>query len=250
MRRWSFVPAAVLLVSAAVAQAPDYEGLIALRTSDGFQRALDAAKAESALNPDDGIPYGVIALIYANGGDYLGMGSDAGALKEEALSQALKLAPTAPFTRAAYGLIRMSEDSSNAERSLAQCVDDSPGFLECYNLYGDLLRKTGRTEQAHSVYQSALARWPQDGELRVSLALLLQETGQSQAALELLDDLVQEQPVFARGHWHLATLLYETGGNVSRARAAAKRALDLDPLIWNGTALLRLLEEPNGEKSN
>ena len=135
----------------------------------------------------------------------------------------------------------MFNDPARAERELITCIDEQPGFLECYNLYGDMLRKTGRPEKAREIYRRALDRWPRDGELLVSNALLLQQVGQVAAALEVLKSLTHEQPGFARGHWHLAVMLYESGGNREIALREAKSALKLDPLIWNGGKLLEML---------
>lgn len=229
--------------SSVIAQVLDYDSMIALRTSAGFRAALEAAKEELARDPNDGIAYAVSALVYANGADYLGMGAEAAQLKKHALSAALRLAPTSPYTRAAYGLIHLTDDTAKAERYLQRCIDENPEFLECYNVYGDLLRKTGRVEEAQSVYEAALERWPRDGELRISLALLFQESGNPRQGLQILERLVNEQAGFARGHWHLAAMLYETEGNLKRARRAAERAIELDPVIWNADTLLRLISE-------
>jgi hypothetical protein len=43
-------------------------------------------------------------------------------------------------------------------------------------------------------------------------------------------------------------MLYETGGDRARAREAAVRALELDPLIWNGSRLLRLLDATTDDR--
>jgi tetratricopeptide (TPR) repeat protein len=227
----------------ACAKEPDYQRLFSLRTSQGFAGALQAAQERLEANPDDGTAWATAALVYANGGDYLGMGSEAGELEEHALLRAMELSPHSPFTRAAFGLVRRSTDPGEAELQLRRCIDDTPEFLECHNVYGDLLRKAGRPADAENVYLNALTRWPSDGELRISYALQLQEVGEAERGLEMLRTLVSEQPDFARGHWHLATMLYETEGDRAGARRAAIRALELDPLIWNGERFLSLLGE-------
>jgi tetratricopeptide (TPR) repeat protein len=247
-RRWIFAALAMLLSVSLSAQQPDYEATIALRTSRGFRAALEAAAERLSSDSNDGVAHAVTAFVYANGGDYLAMGSEAAERKTAALREAIRWAPSAPFTRAARGLIRMTSDTNDAENALRQCLRDTPEFLECHNLYGDLLRKTGRPERAGEVYRSAIERWPNDGELQVSLALQLQETGASDQGVEILEALTETQPNFPRGHWHRATMLYETGGDRARAREAAVRALELDPLIWNGSLLLRLLDATTDDR--
>jgi len=241
MRRYVSL-ACVLLGASAGAQEPEYEALIALRSSAGFQAALQTAEARLSANARDGDAAGVRALVYANAVDYLAMDpAEAREKKLAALADAVRLAPDNPWTRAAYGLIHLSDDAASAERELAACVEEQPDFIECHNLYGDHLRKTGRTEMARNVYQDAMLRWPRDGELVVSYALLWQETREVPRALRLLEELTRRQPSFARGHWHLAVMLYETGGDRSRALREAMLALELDPLIWNGEKLLEML---------
>ena len=242
--KWLVAPliGTLLVTSAVRAQEPDYEGMFARRSSAGFSAALRAADARLSFDATDGTAAGVRALVYGNAVDYLAMGlAEAREAKYTALARAIDLAPESPWTRAAYGLIHLTDDTLAAERELATCVDEHPAFIECYNLYGDHLRKTGRHEQAGDIYRSAMQRWPGDGELLVSYALLLQETGNAAQAITLLDGLIQAQPSFARGHWHLAVMLYETGGDLARALRETKRALSLDPLIWNGEKLLEIL---------
>lgn len=231
-----------LASSCAHLQQPDYASMIALRSSSGFQRALDAANRQLSLDANDGTAAAVRALVYANGVDFLGMApSQAHTRKLRALAQAMRLARTNPWTRAAYGLIHQADDPSSAEDELMRCIAEHPDFLECYNLYGDLLRKTGREEEAGAVYRRALKRWPTDGELLVSYSLYLQETGQVAMAIAVLTNLTRQQPSYARGHWHLAVMLYQAGGDLGLVRREADRALALDPLIWNGKRLLKLL---------
>lgn len=225
-----------------LARRPDYEALFALRSSSGFKTALDAANAQLARNPKDATAAGVRALIYANGVDFLAMSNaQAREGKQKGLASARALSESGPWTRAAYGLIHMFDDPAAAEHELVSCIDEQPGFLECYNLYGDMLRKTGRPERAGEIYRRALARWPKDGELLIGNALVLQQVGQFDAALEALERLTHEQPAFARGHWHLAVMLHESGVNRATALREAQSALKLDPLIWNGRKLLEML---------
>jgi tetratricopeptide (TPR) repeat protein len=226
------------------AQHPDYEAMVSLRSSSGFKSALEAANAQLSRNAKDATAAGVRALVFANAVDFLGMpNAQARESRQKALASAREISESNPWTRAAYGLNHMFDDPAGAERELLACIESDPGFLECYNLYGDLLRKTERLEKAKEVYRRALDRWPRDGELLVSHALLLQQGGQVEAALKVLEDLTRVRPDFARGHWHLACIEYESGGDRAIALREAKAALALDPLIWNGRKLLEMLGE-------
>lgn len=232
------------VVTPALAQQPGYAGWIALRSSSGFSAALEAAEGQLSLDSSDATAAGVRALVYANAVDFLGMSNEqAREVKRKSLASALALSGTNPWTRAAFGLIHMFDEPEAAQRELEACIAANPDFLECYNLYGDTLRKTGQLEKAGNVYRRGLKRWPKDGELLTSNALLLQQEGQLDAALKVLRDLTRDQPGFARGHWHLASMLYETGGDRAIARREVHAALRLDPLIWHGKMLLDLLGE-------
>jgi len=229
--------------AAAKADSPDYAASIALRSSAGFVAALEQANAQLASSPADCDAPGVRALAYANGVDFMGMsGGEARTAKFEALALARRLAPARPWTRAAFGLIHMFDDPAAAADELNACIRETPGFLECYNLLGDLFRKSRRHAAAERIYRTGLSRWPNDGELLVSHALLLEAEGQPKKGIETLERLVAEQPAFPRGHWHLAVMIYDSGGDRNLVRMEAERALSLDPLIWHGREWMRILD--------
>jgi tetratricopeptide (TPR) repeat protein len=221
----------------------NYAASIALRSSQGFRAALDDADTQLKGSPGDCDAAGVRALVYANGVDFLAMsGRETRPAKYEALALALKVAPTNPWTRAAFGLIHMFDEPAAAEHELQVCIRESPGFLECYNLLGDLLRKQRRFVAGDRVYLAGLSRWPKDGELLVSYALSLEAQGHFTKGIEILNRVVVEQPTYPRGHWHLAVMMYETGGDRARIRKEAERALSIDPLIWHGREFISILD--------
>jgi Flp pilus assembly protein TadD len=215
------------------------------RSSDGMKNALYVADVLQRRKPDEGEAWAMKALVYGNAVDFgVVPAREAGISSRRALEKALFHAPQSPVTDAAYGLLMRQRDTATAEARLRRCIANEPDFPECHNLLGDLLRKTDRAEQAGSVYQEGLSRWPENGELHVSYALYLQETGRVEQALESLRKLVTEQPHYSRAHWHLAVMLYEEGRS-DEAREHAVRALELDPEIWNGELLLLELLKPD-----
>jgi len=194
------------------------------RTSRGMQDALYVVNERLLESSEDGEAWAMRALVYGNAVDYgVAPSYEAIPAARNSLDYALKYAPEANATRAAYGLLMRTKDTAGAEARLERCVADADipahwrprsdehAFAECHNLYGDLLRKTGRAEQAGDIYLEGLKRWPENGELHVSYALYLQETGRASEAIEYLREFVAEQSRFPRGHWHLAVMLYEEG---------------------------------------
>lgn len=215
------------------------------RSSGGMRNALKVADVLQRRNPDNGEAWAMKALVYGNAVDFGVVPAwEAGNSSRPALEKALFHAPQSPITDAAYGLLMRHRDTATAEARLRRCIANEPDFPECHNLLGDLLRKTSRAEQAGSVYQAGLARWPENGELHISHALYLQETGRVEQALESLRKLATEQPKYPRAHWHLAVMLYEEGRS-DEAREHAVRALELDPEIWNGELFLLELLKPD-----
>src|SRR5262245_44975546 len=75
MYRFAIPTCAAVIATSVQAQHPDYEAMIALRSSFGFQAALKAANAQLSPNPKDATAAGVRALVYANAVDFLGMPS-------------------------------------------------------------------------------------------------------------------------------------------------------------------------------
>lgn len=213
------------------------------RRSSDMKTALYLAHERIQKNHADGRAWAMRALVYGNAVDYgIAPAYEATPSARNSLRRALTYAPQLNETRAAYGLLMRNRDTEGAEDKLRQCIASEPEYAECHNLLGDLLRKTGRAEQAGEVYLEGLERWPNNGELHVSYALYLQETGRAPEAIDYLRQFVAEQPSFPRGHWHLAVMLYEKGGDLDEAREHAVKALEMDPKIWNGEKLLLELD--------
>jgi tetratricopeptide (TPR) repeat protein len=237
----------LLFATCAFARAPDFEALIALRTSEGFREVVRISEARLSENPEDGVAAGARAVAYGNAVDFMGMTTpaqmrSAATAKQMSLDLAMRTDPAGPWSRAAYGLIHMFDNTKRAEMELQSCIAEHPAFLECYNLYGVLLRKTGRLEEAGPVYLRGLQRQPSDGRLIIGYAIYLEESGRFKEAVRVLQNLVKESPSFARAHWHLATTLFDTGGDLVLARQEAVKALALDPLIWSGDRFLKIID--------
>jgi Flp pilus assembly protein TadD len=92
------------------------------------------------------------------------------------------------------------------------------------------------------VYLRGLQRQPNDGRLIIGYAIYLEQSGRFKEAVRVLKNLVRENPSFARAHWHLATTLFDTGGDLVLTRQEAVKALELDPLIWNGDRFLKIID--------
>ena len=75
----------------------------------------------------------------------------------------------------------------------------------------------GNTEQSYKEYTKAVELQPADADAKLGLAKTLIEMNQSDKALPLLEDTVQQEPTNATAHYRLATL-YRKLGRVDDAK--------------------------------
>lgn len=92
---------------------------------------------------------------------------------------------------------------------------------------GRALTALGRLEEAREAYEGALERFPDDPEILLEAAILIDQTGDPAGAVALLDRLIELSPSAAAfynralGRWHM--------GNVEGTVNDARRALGLQP---------------------
>jgi hypothetical protein len=111
LRLMPFAAFITAVAASAHAQHPDYEAMVAQRSSSGFQAALKGANAQLSLDPKDATAAGARTLVYANAVDFLGIpNAQARQEKQNALASARELSDSNPWARAAYGLIHMFDD--------------------------------------------------------------------------------------------------------------------------------------------
>lgn len=125
---------------------------------------------------------------------------------------------------AAYQAGQWSRAATIARGLLEQGRDDpAPWQGLCFSLVN--LKRGG---EALPLFQQAVARHPEDGDLLHGLGRLLREMGRLQAAAALLKRAVTSQP----GHvlaWHELALAWEALGELTLAEAAHRRFLALRP---------------------
>ena len=92
----------------------------------------------------------------------------------------------------------------------------------------ELLVQAGRAERALDEVDAALAAAPDDPRLLVVAAWVRLHLQRSAEALPLLEQVVGARPE-AGGAFHLLSVARQNTGDVPGARAAARRALELDP---------------------
>jgi len=96
---------------------------------------------------------------------------------------------------------------------------------------------TGDLEKAYALLRGLAA----DAEVQGALGLIHLRSGRTAMAVQLLESAVRADPASATRHLNLAAALL-AAGNLDRAKAEARRALDLEPLLQDAYVLLAEIE--------
>jgi tetratricopeptide (TPR) repeat protein len=107
----------------------------------------------------------------------------------------------------------------------AACGEKDPAAL---SKIGDLYVLTRQTDKALPFYRKVVQLRPSYPQIREKLAGCLIETGQTDAAIEVIEDLVEVNSLSISAYDQL-TQLYLKAGNQQKALATARQALLLEP---------------------
>ena len=107
----------------------------------------------------------------------------------------------------------------------AACGENDPAAL---SKIGDLYVLTRQTEKALPFYRKVVELKASYPQIREKLAGCLIETGQTDAAIEVIEDLVKVNPLSVAAYDQL-TQLYLKAGHLQKALASARQALLMEP---------------------
>jgi tetratricopeptide (TPR) repeat protein len=114
-----------------------------------------------------------------------------------------------------------------AERLYNQCLEYDPNHTECYRGLAVLLAETGRTDASFRLLEGWAARSPQLADPRIELARLLEETNNTQLASARLVEALAIDPHNSRALTALGRLR-EVSGDRAQALANYQRSLALN----------------------
>lgn len=117
-------------------------------------------------------------------------------------------------------------------KSLISKIKESGNHEEVY-LIADQLFQLGFLNEAKGLYEYLLSFYPNEGDLKVSMAEILIEMDQEEDAISLLDSIQQDDPEFPRALLILADL-YQMQGLVEVSEnklLQAKKLLPNEPII-------------------
>jgi Flp pilus assembly protein TadD/predicted Ser/Thr protein kinase len=136
-----------------------------------------------------------------------------------------------------------------AERQYKRAIDLDPHNPYPIREYADLLRITGRGEQARTEVERAIALAPHDPRLRVQRALLFYDVGRCQDALAEAQLALAERPGLAEALW-IAGLCQEREGRFAEAERTFRQVLDKSPADGRCLPALGHLYGRMGRKSD
>lgn len=167
---------------------------------------------------------------------------------------ALKHRPQSALLWMGMGLSQsMGENFEEAEKSLRRAIALDPKFTDPYVILGDVLEKTGKRDEALSIFADLIETHPDlyasyyyYGRLAVGMA-----ERDVDKIIEVLQTAVRLNPNFAEGFYELGRA-FERAGKLDEAIAAFKKSLDVNPRIFSNHYRLSLLYKKlgNGAQAN
>jgi tetratricopeptide (TPR) repeat protein len=119
------------------------------------------------------------------------------------------------------------EDLAQAERLYNQCLEYDPNHTECYRGLAVLLSETGRTDASFRLLEGWAARSPQLADPRIELARLLEEQHNPQVASARLVEALAIDPQNSRALTALGRLR-EASGDRAQALVNYERSLAIN----------------------
>ncbi len=223
----------------------EYEGrlaaAVALRQLGDFYDALQQLRRAAKLKPDGDQAALLLGLTLHE------MGQLPAAEKE--LRRACKLASESEEASLALGMLLLARGKHAAAARRLKPIAADVNNSSARRAYADALAQTPRgLARAISVLEESFAHSPQDDELAIQLAELLQKGGDHQRALSVLEPFAESAP--EPGLLRLLSDLYSEAGKVDRALEAARHAAELEPGqidLWLNLVFRSLAAQQPGE---
>ncbi|MFN7934696.1 MAG: serine/threonine-protein kinase [Bryobacteraceae bacterium] len=115
-----------------------------------------------------------------------------------------------------------------AERHYKRAIDLAPHNSYTIREYADLLRITGRTQQARTEVERAIALAPNDPRLRVQRGLLFYDAGRCEEVFAEARLALAERPGLSEALW-IRGLCHERQGRYAEAEEAFQKVLETSP---------------------
>lgn len=124
---------------------------------------------------------------------------------------------------------RRAGDLAEARHALEEAIKLDPAFTEARLQLGEVLQESGDTQAALDAYRAASAAAPNDAIVRFKLALALRRADRIDEAITEYHSLLRLDDSLSEVHFNLAVLYLQQKGNHDLAREHFRRFVDLDP---------------------
>lgn len=221
-------------------------------TVDSMRKAV--AHFETAIELDPGYADAYVglsdALTMQRGYVFDDTLPDTRPRQRDAIDRALELDPASGRAYAALGsLYRHENDYEEAERSFVRAIELTPNSADAHLWYSVLLRQMGRLDEALVHSGRALELVPNPPPVfNMNVSRQLFDSGQWEAAKDLLLESVKKDPEFVHYYFDMARQLKATG-RVGDAMRWANEGLRIHPRhrFLHGTKCALLAELGDGQ---
>jgi len=227
-------------VPSAEAQAHYRAGLFAwqTRTPAGLAQAVDDFTQAIVQDPQYAEAYAGLANCYNLLREYTTMAPEYAFPRAKAAAErAIALNPSLGSAHAALAFVDFywKRDAAGARREFARAIALSPESATAHHWYATFLLTTGDISRARDEIDKAATLDTESGAIRADKGFILFYAGQSDAAVTLLRQLEQTEPLFASPHHYLAVIERARGNDAAFLRElsafAAARHDDADRAV-------------------
>jgi eukaryotic-like serine/threonine-protein kinase len=151
----------------------------------------------------------------------------------EAATKALELDPALAEAHNALATVKRDYDWdwSGAEGEYKRAIELTPSYATAHQWYGELLRVLGRNQELMVEMDRAQQLDPLSPVINSERAVMLaRASGRDDLAREQLQKVIEMDPNFAHGHWHLG-VLHLLEGELTEAGTEFQKAAALAPGI-------------------
>jgi tetratricopeptide (TPR) repeat protein len=200
------------------------------RTPESLQRSLDDFSAASAKDPSYAPAYAGMANTYNLMREYSVMpDAEAYPKAKQAAEHAIALDPSLPEAHASLGFIDFfwSWAPAQAEHEFQTALALDPNSVLSHHWYGSMLMHEGRLTEAMEQLDIAQRLDPTSAAILSTRALAMGLDGHRGAAVDMLQEVVNETPGVSSPHAILATLSNIEPRDTTRYLAEMRRAAEV-----------------------
>lgn len=148
---------------------------------------------------------------------------------EQHFWRALRVGPDFPGIRDWIADCRLARGDAEGALKLAEKAAELGSQSALNGLcQGRSLAATGKLERARRALEDTISRWPKVLELHLILARVLFDLGDQRGPLMQLAELIEREPDYEPA-WELGAMLLAESGQIERAEAMLRKAIESDP---------------------